>query len=138
MPRPYSMELRTRVVGASEAGEGTFKELAKRFKVGEATVNRWVSRKRRTGSAEPSPMGGANRPPLVDAAGEALLRDLLDNNPDCTQLELCEEYLAARGVQVSSQTMSRTVGRLGYTRKKGSSGEGRPGGWMWSPRGKRS
>jgi transposase len=138
MPKPYSMELRTRVVEASEAGEGTFRELAERFKVGEATVNRWVSLKRRTGSVEPSPMGGANRPRLVDAAGEALLRDLLDNNADCTLLELGEAYLEARGVRVSSQTMSSTVRRLGYTRKKGSSAGGRPGGRTWSPRGKRS
>ncbi len=34
MPRPHPKELRSRVVAAYEAGEGTQEELAVRFKVG--------------------------------------------------------------------------------------------------------
>jgi len=121
MPRPHPIELRERVVAAYKAGEGSFKELARRFMVGEASVNRWVSLDRRTGSVAPSPMGGWNRERKVDEAGEVLLRDLIDNNSDCTLAELAEEYKVARGVEVSTQTMSDTVRRLGYTRKRGSS-----------------
>ena len=138
MPRPHPIELRERVVTAYKAGEGSFKELARRFMVGEASVNRWVSRERKTGSVAPLPMGGWNRERTVDEAGEALLRDLIDNNPDCTLGELCVEYRVARDVEVSTQTMSDAVRRLEYTRKRGSSAGGRPTAPTWSPRGRPS
>jgi transposase len=64
-------------------------------------------------------MGGANRPRVVDPDGEALLRDLIENNPECILHELCEAYLDARSVRVSTQTMSTVVRRLGFTRKRG-------------------
>ena len=138
MPKPHPKELRERVVAAYKAGEGSFKVLAKRFRVGEASVNRWVSLERRTGSVEPKPTGGWHGPRKVDEAGEVLLRDLVDNNPDCTLEELSVEYKEARGVKVSTQTMSDTLKRLGYTRKRGSSGGGRHTGPMWSSRGRPS
>ncbi len=58
MPKPHPKELRERVVAAYKAGEGTFKSLGERFMVGEASVNRWVSLARRTGSVAPTPPGG--------------------------------------------------------------------------------
>ena len=137
MPKPHPKELRERVVAAYKAGEGTFKSLAERFMVGEASVNRWVSLERRTGSVAATPTGGWHGPRRVDEAGEALLRDLIDNNPDCTLRELCVEYKEARGVDVSTQTMSDTLRRLGYIRKRGSSAGRRPTGPTWSRRGKR-
>ena len=129
MPRPHPIELRQRVVAAYKAGEGSFKTLARRFVVGEASVNRWVSLERQTGSLEASPMGIWTRKRKVDETGEALLRDLMDNNPDCTLLELGVEYKEARDVEVSTQTMSETLRRLGYTKKRRSSAGGRPTGW---------
>jgi transposase len=136
MPKPHPKELRERVVAAYHAGEGSFKVLAKRFRVGEASVNRWVSLERRTGSLEPKPTGGWHGPRKVDEAGEELLRDLVDNNPDCTLKELAVEYKEARGVEVSTQTMSDTLKRLGYTRKRGSSEARQHTGPMWSKRGR--
>jgi putative transposase len=120
MPAPYPVELRDRVVKAWKAGEGSFKEIGARFMVGEASVNRWVSRERRTGSVAPSPMGGARHDYLVDGPGEELLKDLLVEYPDSTLRELCLAYEADRGVAVSPQAMSETLRRLGYTQKKGS------------------
>ena len=131
MPKPHPIELRARVVAAHKAGEGSFKDLADRFMVGEASVNRWVALERRTGSVAPRPMGGANSPRMVDEVGELLLMDLLDNNSDCTLVELCEAYEDARSIRVSSQTMSTTVRRLGYTRKRGSSGGSVHSGQTW-------
>lgn len=119
MPRPYPRELRTRVVEVWQEGGSTQKEIAERFAVGQQTVVRWVSRVRRTGSVDPSPMGGARRAHLVDAAGESIIRDILDCVPDTTLREICEVYEESRGVRISPQTMSSTVRRFGYTRKKG-------------------
>ena len=120
MPAPYPTELRKRVVETYKNGEGTFQEIADRFVIGLSSVERWVSKERVTGSVEPEPMGGANRPYIVDKEGEVIIRDLLDSLPDSTLPEVCEVYYAERKIRVSPQTMSDTVRRLGYSKKKGS------------------
>ena len=121
MPAPYPPELRHRVIKAWRKGDATQLEIAKRFDIGNQTVVRWVGRYRRTGSVAPSAMGGANRPFAVDDEGAALVREILDCNLDSTLPEVCAVYEEARGVCISPQTMSDTVRRLGYTRKRGSS-----------------
>jgi len=121
MPAPHPIELRERVVTAYEDGEGSFAELGVRFKIGEASVNRWVSLKRRTGSLAPKPAGGARRPHKVDADGEQFLRDMIEAVQDSTLVEMCAGYLEEFDVRISPQMMSETVRRLGYTRKRGSS-----------------
>lgn len=118
MPKPYAMELRERVVSAVDGGM-TQDEAAEVFSVGLKTVNRWVARRRETGSIRPSPMGGAHRACIVDEPGAALIRDILECVPDSTLRELCLWYESERGVRVSPQTMSDTVRRLNLTRKRG-------------------
>jgi len=121
MPAPYPSELRNRVIKAWKQGDATQLEIAKRFDISNQTVVRWIGRFRRTGLVAPSAMGGANRPYAVDEEGAVLVRKILDCNLDSTLSEVCAEYEEARGVRISPQTMSDTVRRLGYTRKRGSS-----------------
>lgn len=120
MPRPYPIELRLRVVDAYNNGEGTLAELAERFKVGEASVNRWVSRERRTGNVAPSPMGGARRT-VFDEAGETFIAQVLADVPDTTGVELVAAYAEEFGVTVGVSTMNEKLRRMGYTVKRGSS-----------------
>ena len=47
MAEAHPLELRERVVAACESGNGGYSVIAARFVVGEASVNRWVRRKRR-------------------------------------------------------------------------------------------
>ena len=121
MPAAYPMELRKRVVEAHENGEGSFRELAERFKVGEASVNRWVSLKRRTGSLEPRARTGRVRERLVSPEGERFIEDVLRTIPDTSAPELVAAYEEEFGVRMSESTMKRTLRALGYTRKRGSS-----------------
>jgi transposase len=58
MPVPISSDLRWRVVEDYEPGDETFSEVGERFKVGEASVSRWVQQFRKTWSVEPKPHGG--------------------------------------------------------------------------------
>ena len=121
MPKPHPQELRDRVVAAHKRREGSFAALAKRFAVGEASVNRWVRLDREQGTLRPKAMGGLRRPPAVDARGEAMLRDVILNNPDCLLRELCDVLEEATGRKISHQPMSRVLKRMGITRKKGPS-----------------
>ena len=49
MPRPYSQDLRDRVIGAVEAGRPA-RSAARVYGVSESTAVKWVQRWRRTGS----------------------------------------------------------------------------------------
>lgn len=119
MPRPYPKELRERVVAAYRRGEGTYEVLAHRFSVGPATVNRWLARVRRQGTVEASPMGGARRQRKVNVEGEKFIADVLAEVPDSSMDELAAAYEEEFGVSMHKSTMARTVGRMGYTRKRG-------------------
>jgi transposase len=125
MAAPYPKELRERVINAWKKGDSSQIEIAKRFELSSQTVVRWLGRFRRTGSVEPSAMGGAHRAFVVDEEGARIVREILDCNLDSTLPEVCALYKEIRGVHVSPQTMSDTVRRLGYTRKRGSTADKR-------------
>lgn len=57
MGRPYSLDLRERVVSAVRSGMSC-REAAEHFDVGASTAIRWVQRDRDTGSPAALPMGG--------------------------------------------------------------------------------
>ena len=61
MPKPYSQDLRERVVGAVEAGASCH-EAAATFEVGVSSAIRWMARLRATGSVRAKPMGGRRSP----------------------------------------------------------------------------
>lgn len=136
LPRPYPIELRARAVSAYEEGEGSIREIADRFRIGTATLKRWL-KLAAAGSLTPKPMGGS-RGVLVDAAGQDMIRTMLEAVPDLTLVELSEAYEEATRVKVSHQTMSATVARLGFTRKRGSSVHWHLSARRSSPRGKRT
>jgi transposase len=58
MGKPYSMDLRERVVAAVETGGMSRRRAAAAFDVGISTVISWVRRFRQTGSVAPGKMGG--------------------------------------------------------------------------------
>ena len=95
--RPYSLDLRERVVGAVAAGESC-RSVAKRFDVSVASVVKWSQRFRATGSAAAKPMGG-HRPYALAGEREWLLARVAAE-PDLTLRALLAE-LADRGVKVS-------------------------------------
>src|SRR5258705_13891513 len=98
MSRPYSLDLRERVVASVEGGRSC-RETARVFEVRVASVVKWSQRKRRTGSAAASPMGWRNRP--LRLAGErAWLLERVAAQPDLT-LRAIQGELAARGMRVS-------------------------------------
>ena len=64
MGRPYSMDLRERVVAAVEQDGLSRSQAAARFGLGISTVIDWVRRFRETGSVAPGQMGG-HRPKKI-------------------------------------------------------------------------
>jgi transposase len=58
MAKPYSMDLRERVVAAVMEGGLSRRQAAAHFGVAVSTAIKWVDRYRETGSAAPGKMGG--------------------------------------------------------------------------------
>ena len=113
---PYSAELRQRVVDAYEAGEGSYSVLAARFSVGEATVKRWVRRRRRLGHDEPDPKRGGTPSTIAAAEVETILSRL----EDPTAAEATAEYNRGRRgrARVHVSSIKRALHRYGYVVKK--------------------
>ena len=114
MTRPYSIDLRERVVSAVEAGE-TCRAVADRFGVAVSSVVKWSQRYRATGSVAPGKMGGHRRRVLEPHRGFIVER--LRRTPHLT-LDGLKDLLAARGVKVSHQAVWRFLRREGLRFKK--------------------
>jgi transposase-like protein len=81
--KPYSLDLRQRVVGAYENKEGPLRRIARRFKVSPNTVQAWVQHFRQVGSVAPKPHGGGGTP-RIDAQGREKVRQLVTEQSDAT------------------------------------------------------
>ena len=88
MARPYSLDLRERVVAAVTAGESC-RKVAGTYKVSVASVVKWSQRFRATGSAAAGRMGGHQRRSL--AAERDWLLQRLATVPDLTLRALVAE-----------------------------------------------
>lgn len=117
MPAALSCDLRSRIVEARIREGLSYKEIAERFQVGEATVSRILRRFRESGSVEPRPHGGGT-PRLVSDAKQGLLRRVAEQHPDATLHELSALFRKASRIKLSRATMCREMHRLGLTRKK--------------------
>jgi transposase len=113
----YSIDLRQKIVQACERRLGSQRALADLFGVSLSFVEKLLHRHRTTGSIAPKPHGGGQTPSL-DAAADALVRQLVQDHPDMTLEELCARVAAGRGVRVSVATMCRVLQRLGLPRKQ--------------------
>lgn len=111
--RPYSLDLRQRVVAALDAGEGSQPEIAARFRVSVSFITRLLRRRRRAGSLDPAPHGGGH-PPALGHAARRRLRRLVREQPDATP----EELAARVGVPCGRMAIFRTLRKLEITRKK--------------------
>src|SRR5437762_7271435 len=97
MARPYSQDLRDRVVAAVASGRRC-RAVAAQFGVSVASVVKWSQRWRATGSAAAKPMGG--RRPLRLAGERVWLLARIAEKPDLT-LRAVVAGLAERGTPVS-------------------------------------
>jgi transposase len=107
--KPYSMDLRERVIGACDRGEPT-KAVAKTFGVSPAWVRRLKQHRRERGDIIPR-NGGGSRGRKFD---RDRLGELVKQQPDATLLELRDRL----GVSVSLWAICKALGELKLTYKK--------------------
>ncbi len=111
--KPYSKDLRLRVLAAVDAGRPR-EEVAKTFSVSMPTIKRWLKRRRQTADVEPRAIPG--RPSRKGAMLQSWLPKHLEANPDLTLEEHREAFEEEFGEAVCTSTVGRAIARL-------------PGGW---------
>jgi transposase len=116
MAKPYSQDLRDRVIEAVERGKMSRRAAARHYEVSESVAIKWLERLERHGSREPVGHGGHRASKLMPH------RDFLEaaraEKSDVTLQALCDRLLAERGVKADTSMMSRFFRRIGVTVKK--------------------
>jgi transposase len=120
MARPYSQDLRERVLRAYDRGMKT-KQIAVTFHVSSAWARRVKQRRRETGETTHRPMGG----PGVTIVDRERLAALVGTHPDATLAEL----RGLLGVQCALSTLCKALKQIGLSFKKNDpcGGTGPPG-----------
>lgn len=128
--KPRSEDLRVRAIEAVLEEGLSCREAARRFKVGDASVIRWVAAYREDGRTKPLPVGGDRRSKLKPHRDWLLTLRRKEN--DLTLEAIAERLLIEKGVTADASMLSRFFASEGVSYKKnrarqraGASGRGR-------------
>jgi putative transposase len=116
MSRPYSLDLRDRVVAAVETEGMSRNQAAARFGIAVSTAVHWVRRYRTTGSVAPGKIGGYKPKILRGEHAEWLIARC--QIKDFTLKGLVEELRQVRGVKVDVRSVWEFVHAEGLSYKK--------------------
>jgi putative transposase len=117
MTRPYSMDLRERVVRAVREEGLSRRQAAERFEIGVSTAIAWLDREKSTGSAAPAKMGGYKPRRIIGVHYDWLVARCRDGS-HFTIAKLIAE-LAERGVKVDHHSVWNFLHEQKLTFKKG-------------------
>jgi len=115
--KPYSNDLRGKIIAAYENTESSQREVATLFGVAPATVRNLVRRQRETGSADALPHAGGKAPSL-DGPARTFVQTVVRHHHDLTLKELVQWVEHEHRTKVSLSTMCRVLQALGLPRKK--------------------
>jgi transposase len=114
--KPYSQDLREKIIQALELQEETQSEIADRFAVSLSFVEKLWHHWRTTGSCTAKPHAGGQQRRLRDYS--EVLRSALAKQPDAKLEELSDQIVEAKGPEVSLATVCRELQRLKLPSKK--------------------
>ena len=115
--KPYSDDLRLRIIETIQENELTQPEIAGQFSVSLPFVEKLWQRFRTTGNYRAKPHAGGVKRFLKDA--EELVREIVKQEPDLTLAELCERVSKKTGKRaVTAATMCVELQRLKLPLKK--------------------
>ena len=111
MAKPYSVDLRVRVMAAVDGGESV-DEVAERYAVTARTIWSWLALRKQSGGIEPR-QGAVGPQPMLDEHREKIVA-AIEASPSLTLDEL-RERLALPGCRT---TLWKTLERWGQSLKK--------------------
>jgi transposase len=115
--KPYSDDLRLRIIETIQENELTQPEIARQFSVSLPFVEKLWHRFRTTGNYKAKPHAGGVKRFLQD--DEELLREIVRTEPDLTLADICERVSKETGKRaVTTATMCVELQRLKLPLKK--------------------
>jgi transposase len=111
--KPYSQDLRQKIIDTYLEDHESIREIAKRFQVSSSFVQKLLKNYHQTGNINPKPHRGGKSPKL-NLQQIDLVNKLIKQHQDATLQELCDMLENQTGVRISRPTMSR------ITKKKSS------------------
>lgn len=115
--KPYSNDFRWKIIETYQAGEGTMRELARRFRVSLGFIRDLWKRYRQSGDVSPKAQDRGPKP-RIRGADLIMLQEWVRCRPDATLEELRQDFARLSGIEVSVSTIGKALQRLGITRKK--------------------
>lgn len=109
--KPYSRDLRQKIVDTYLEEQKSIKKVAKRFKVSPSFVQKLIKNYRQTGILEPKRHRGGKSPKL-NSQQIKLVSELMEQHSNATLLELCNMLESQTGVKISRSTMSRITKQI--------------------------
>ena len=112
MAKPYSLDLRQKVIDAIELDGLKKSEASALFQISRNTIDLWLKRKAATGCLKPSVKEvSSDQGKIQDWKA---FRAFAEQHRSKTQAEMAELWTS----DVSRRTISRALKRIGFTRKK--------------------
>ncbi len=115
--KPYSLDLRQKIVDTYREGGISQRRLAEQFRVALSFVEKILKQDRETGSLAPK-VRTKQTPSKVNHEQLETLRSLFDAHRDATLAELQELFEQATGVKIGRSTVGRLLAKLNVTRER--------------------
>lgn len=111
MAKPYSYDLRQKVIEAIEMDGLKKSEASLLFNISRNTINLWLQRRDETGDLQALPTS-------IPGQGQKItdwqkFREFVQEHEDKTQVEIAQLW-----GDISERTISRALKQIGFTRKK--------------------
>jgi len=106
--KPYSLDLRQKIVDAYESGEISQRQLAKNFGVTLNFVHNLLKQYRELGTIAPK-LRTEQTPPKLNVEQLEVLQQLVEAQPDATLAELRERLYQKTGVFIGIATVDRML-----------------------------
>jgi transposase len=106
--KPYSLDLRQKIVDAYATGNISQRQLAANFRVALSFVQDLLKQYRQQGTLAPK-VRTQQTPTKLNAAQLDILRQLVEAQPDATLAELRERLHQTTGIWISVSTVDRMV-----------------------------
>ena len=115
--KPYSIDLRQKVLDAHLKNQTSIREIAEKFGVSDSFVRKLLKRHQETGGIEPKPHSGGASAKLTEEH-YVLVESMIAENNNITIVVLCKQIEAKTGIRVSVTTMCRILQKLKLGKNK--------------------
>jgi transposase len=109
--KPYSQDLRQKIIDTHLEDQESIREIAKRFQVSSSFVQKLLKNYHQTGKVDPKPRRGGKSPKL-NLQQINVVKKLTKQHQDATLQELCDMLENQTGVRISRPTMSRITKKI--------------------------